>query len=294
MNQSVAKSFEISFLSASISRQVETCHSYELAPLFLKLFSNSQPVLEAGCGSGRWCGWLDSHGIAAEGIDWSRALRDRAAAEMPGCRFYAGDMADSGLPGGSYGGIMALGSIEHSLDGPRKALAEFHRLLRPDGVAVITAPHGGWLRLVSRAAAKPFEASKGLPWLRRLTGKAPLSEDASSLRDALRGTNAAWHPLCSLGEQGWSFYEYEFRPRQLHGFLTAAGFTVRSGFAAFPEEGLLHTFGRLAGHWNGTDARVELNAIGRLLRKILPTSLIGHMFCYVVEKPSAPLRKATR
>ncbi len=107
MNQAVADSFERSFLSAPLSKQIQDCDSYELAPLFLDLFSKSQPVLEAGCGSGRWCGWLQSHGIAADGVDWSQALCDRAAAAMPACRFYARDMSDTGLPANSYGGLMA-------------------------------------------------------------------------------------------------------------------------------------------------------------------------------------------
>ena len=68
--------------------------------------------------------------VPMRGVDWSQALCERAAAEMPACRFYALDMSDSGLPEGSYGGLMALGSIEHALDGPQKALAEFYRLLR--------------------------------------------------------------------------------------------------------------------------------------------------------------------
>lgn len=285
MNQAVAVAFERSFLSASIAKQIRDCDSYELAPLFLELFSQCQPVLEAGCGSGRWCGWLQEHGIAANGVDWSQALCERAAAEMPACRFYARDMSDSGLPEGSYGGLMALGSIEHALDGPQKALAEFYRLLRPKGIAVITVPYGSPVRLACRAVARRFEAAKASPFLRRLIGKSPLAPDAQSLGAARQGTIAAWHPRFSLSREGWSFYEYEFNERQLDRFLASAGFTVQRRFAAFVEEGLLHTFGRLAGSWNATDCRVELTALGRLLRRVLPASRVGHMLCYVVEKP---------
>ncbi|MBL8211086.1 MAG: class I SAM-dependent methyltransferase [Bryobacterales bacterium] len=286
MNQAVAIAFEKSFLSASLEQQIRGCDSYELAPLFLELFSKSQPVLEAGCGSGRWCGWLYGQGIAADGVDWSQALCDRAAAEMPGCRFYARDMADSGLPDGSYGGLMALGSIEHSLDGPGRALAEFYRLLRPSGVAVITVPYGGRLRRGCRALSQPLELAKGSRLLRRLTGKAPLAPQASTMGNARQGTNAAWHPQFALSLEGWSFYEYAFNRQQMDGFLAAAGFRIVRRFAAFTDEGLYHTFGRLAGRWNDAAARVDLTPAGRLLRKVLPTSLIGHMLCYVVKKPA--------
>jgi SAM-dependent methyltransferase len=288
MNQAVADSFERSFLSAPLSKQIQDCDSYELAPLFLDLFSQSQPVLEAGCGSGRWCGWLHAHGIAADGVDWSRALCDRANAEMPACRFYARDMADTGLPANSYGGLMALGSIEHAAAGPQKALAEFYRLLRPKGVAVITVPYGGQIRIAAQALIKPLQAARSAPILRRLAGKAPLEPSACSLAQARRETVAAWHPQFALNPNGWSFYEYQFNHHQLDPFITAAGFTILRRFTEFPDQGILHTFGRLAATWDHEQSRVNLNPLGRLLMKLLPHRQIGHMLCYVVEKPAAP------
>lgn len=286
MYQSIADAFEQSFLASPLSKHVRACDTYELASLFLDLFSNAQPVLEAGCGSGRWCAWLQQQGIAVDGVDWSQGLCRRAAQEIPGSRFYACDMSDTGLPGGSYGGLMALGSIEHTAAGPQKALAEFYRLLRPGGVAVVTVPYGASLRRWCRALSAPLRAAKGMRLLRQLTGKAPLAADARSLRSARQGTVAAWHPQFALTPQGWSFYEYEFSPRQLDAFVKAAGFTVQRRFAAFVDEGLYHTFGGLAGAWNGDEFRVELNPLGRLLRAILPDSVTGHMLCYVIEKPS--------
>lgn len=140
MSGEIAASFEKSFLSVPLTKQILDCDNYELAPLFRELFADAQPVLEAGCGSGRWCAWLQSHGVAADGVDWSPTLCERAAQEIPGSHFYARDMSDTGLPDGSYGGLLALGSIEHTADGPQKALVEFHRLLRPRGTAVVIRP----------------------------------------------------------------------------------------------------------------------------------------------------------
>ncbi len=289
MHQAIADSFEQSFLSSPLSKQIRACDSYELAPLFRDLFSSAQPVLEAGCGSGRWCGWLQSQGIAADGVDWSRGLCNRAASEIPQSRFFACDMSDTGLPHGAYGGLMALGSIEHTVEGPRKALAEFYRLLRPNGVAVVTVPYGSPLRRWSRALARPYHAAKGIPLLRRLTGKTPLSPSARSLRDARQGTVAAWHPQFALNHDGWSFYEYEFNSRQLDAFVSEAGFVIQHRFAAFVEEGLFHTFGRLAGSWNNDQFRVDLTPLGRLLRAALPASATGHMLCYVLARPAERL-----
>ena len=182
-------------------------------------------------------------------------------------------MSDTGLPDGAYGGLLALGSIEHTAEGPRKALAEFYRLLRPGGVAVITVPHGGWPRRWCRAVSRPYEAAKGVRLLRRLTGKRPLASDARSRRAARRGTVADRHPQFALNADVWSYYENEFNRQQLDRFPRDAGFAISDSFAAFAEEGPFHTFGRLAGRWNGEESRVDLTAPGRLL-------------CYVVTRPA--------
>lgn len=284
MNQEVANSFELGFLAVPLARQISECDAYELAPLFLELFAGRN-VLEAGCGSGRWCGWLDSHGIAADGIDWSRALCDRAQREIPQSRFFARNMEDSGLPEGSYSGLLALGSIEHAVAGPQKALAEFHRLLCPGGVAVITVPYGSPLRRAIRVFTNRMAAAKGLRLLRLMAGKPPLRPDAQTWRQARAAAVTAWYPRFALGPEGWSFYEYEFNSQQMDGFLHSAGFVIRRRFAAFADQGALHTFGRLAGRWNAANAQVDLTLAGRVLTRLLPSAWIGHMLCYVVEKP---------
>lgn len=281
MNEHVAQLFASGFLSQSLARQIADCDRYELTPLFLKLFRDHQPVLEAGCGSGRWCGWFQKNGIRSDGVDWSQELCDRAAQELAGSRFVACDMQNTPFEAGAYGGLIALGSIEHSAQGPLRTLQEFHRLLRPDGVAVITVPYGGRLRLGMLAMQKPLVALKACGFVRRLFGK---SSQGQSLKQARGEATAAWHPQFSFGATGWSFYEYIFTRRQMRQFLAEAKFAVVEEFAAFGDEGILHNFGRLAGKWNESRCDVDLTLLGKLLRKTIPVSMMGHMLCYVVKK----------
>lgn len=277
----VEQVFEKGFLSQSLAEQVGHCDRYELAPLFLQLFKDHQPVLEAGCGSGRWCAWFGKNGIRSDGIDWSAELCDRAAREIPGSRFFARDMARTGLETGSYGGLIALGSIEHVPEGPRAALREFHRLLRDDGAAVITVPFGGSLRRLLMVLAEPVLRLKASPLVRRLFRK---PHGGATLAAARRGTTARWFPRFVYGESGWHFYQYEFSPGQMREFLREAGFAVREEFAAFGNEGILHNFGRVAGRWNGARADVDFTPVGAVLRRILPVAWMGHMLCYVVAR----------
>ena len=50
----VSDGFESGFMERDWESQIKNCDDYFLTPLFLELLSAHQPVLEAGCGSGRW------------------------------------------------------------------------------------------------------------------------------------------------------------------------------------------------------------------------------------------------
>lgn len=283
INQPVADSFETGFLAHSLGQQVEQCERYELAPLFLRLFSdqNHQPVLEAGCGSGRWCAWFHQHAIRSDGVDWSQELCERAGRNMPHSRFVACDMAAMPFADWSYGGLIALGSIEHSIQGPQAILREFYRLLAPGGIAVITVPFGGGFRALFRHFKDPWLSFKASPWLRRFFGKAV---PGTSLAEARKCARTPWNPRFSHGDQGWFFFEYQFTKPHMRAFLDQAHFQVLDEFVAFGEEGILHNFGPLAAKWNEARGQVDLSTIGRIVQRVIPVRMMGHMLCYVVRK----------
>jgi SAM-dependent methyltransferase len=260
------------------------CDQYELANLFLDLFRNNQPVLEAGCGSGRWCGWFVQNDIQSDGIDWSNELCQRAQREIPKSRFIPCDMQQLPFKDSSYGGLIALGSIEHNPDGPMGALKEFHRVLQPESVAVITVPFGGSLRRIMRFLSRPIVAFKSNALIRHLFGKrVPVG---ATLAEAKQTTRVEWHPQFTLSEKGWYFYEYEFNAEQMRTLLTEAKLLIVREFVGFGNEGVLHNFGSLAGRWNEERNDVDFTVFGRLLRKTIPVSVCGHMLCYVVQKPA--------
>lgn len=277
----VSRSFEAGFLSHALGEQIDACDRYELAPLFLRCFRDCQPVLEAGCGSGRWCGWLHAQGIRCDGVDWSQALCDRAAREIPQARFFACDMSAVPVPEGVYGGLLALGSVEHTPTGPVAALREFRRLLRPGGLAIITVPYGSPLRRLAAPLSSLMLDIKAWPLVRRLFGRRVAG---APLAVARRGAARGWLPQFSYGEDGWFFYEYRFNKAQMQGFLADARLVIREEFVGFGDEGILHHFGHLAGRWNHERAAVDLTRIGRWLRATIPVSIAGHMLCYLVER----------
>jgi SAM-dependent methyltransferase len=266
----ISDQFERSFLDVPLEAQIRNCDHYELAPLFEKWLPSHQPVLEAGCGSGRWVAWFVRHGWRATGLDWSEALCARARKEIPGGEFIAGDMRKMPVPDGTFGSIVSLGALEHDVAGPRAGLEEYARVLRKGGIAIITVPHLGFVRRVTRG----LKAA-----LRPLLGKNP-----DARRYAHARTNQAW--ACDLMPDGtgWTFFQYIFTMQQMRAFFAASGFEVIEEFADFKNEGVLHNFGRIAGRYDHAAGRVVFTLAGRLLVAVLPPSCVGHMLCHVVRK----------
>lgn len=90
------------------------------------------PVADVGCGPGHVTAHLHGLGVDAFGIDLSAGMVGLAHREHPGLRFQVGSMTDLPLADTCLGGLLAWWSLIHVPDAvvPR-ALAEFHRVLRP-------------------------------------------------------------------------------------------------------------------------------------------------------------------
>ncbi|MBF0285941.1 MAG: class I SAM-dependent methyltransferase [Magnetococcales bacterium] len=275
-------SFEQGFLQVPLASQIQACDRYELAPLFESLLAPHQPVLEAGCGSGRWVGWFANKGWRTVGLDWSRTLCQVASQAVPNARFVAGDMREMPFADGSFGAILALGAVEHAIQGPEALLREFHRVLADQGVVILTIPQASRVRRWTALPHRALTGLKGNPFLRRCAGK-PVA-DGPSLTQIRQLTHAPWRPTFGYGPEGWFFYEYHFTMEQMRRFLEDQGFQVRRSFAAFKEEGLLHNFGRLCGVFDAREEAAKLNPVGKLLARILPTESVGLMACLVAVK----------
>ncbi|WP_367127287.1 class I SAM-dependent methyltransferase [Saccharothrix sp. HUAS TT1] len=96
------------------------------------------PVADVGCGPGLVTAHLRDFGLDAFGIDLSPRMVGIARRDHPGLRFEVGSMTDLDLPDGSVGGVLAFYSVIHVPDEEVPgALAHFHRVLRPGGVAML-------------------------------------------------------------------------------------------------------------------------------------------------------------
>jgi 2-polyprenyl-3-methyl-5-hydroxy-6-metoxy-1,4-benzoquinol methylase len=153
---------------------------YARAPLPIRMISASRlaiirrmvgehaglDVCEVGAGGGHVLRMFPHARLTA--IDVSGVFLDTARRNLAGydARFVKGEIDKLDLPAASYDRIICTEVLEHTVD-PAAILEAMARLLRPDGVIVITVPNDPLVRrvkgLVRRTPVARF-LDRGLDW----------------------------------------------------------------------------------------------------------------------------------
>ena len=110
-------------------------------------------VLDLGCGTGRHTAWLAEAGARVTAVDFSEMMLEQARRKLPGgdVRFVVHDLHDPlPLEATSFDAVVSGLVLEHlrDLDG---FFREVHRVLRPRGLAVVSAMHPAMFLRDSRA-----------------------------------------------------------------------------------------------------------------------------------------------
>jgi SAM-dependent methyltransferase len=94
--------------------------------------------LDVGCGTGFHVARLRDRGFDVVGLEPGEELRRRAQANNPGATIVDGDVEDMRFEDHSFDGVLAIEVIRH-VPHPGMAVREICRVLRPGGMAIITA-----------------------------------------------------------------------------------------------------------------------------------------------------------
>jgi len=114
-------------------------------------------LLEAGCGPGIMLPELLAMGFEVQATDISSEMLRRARQRMHGhplaarCRIGSADLERLPFPDAFFDAVLAMGVLEY-LPNYAHALREMSRVLRPGGVAVLTAPNRASAYHVTRGA----------------------------------------------------------------------------------------------------------------------------------------------
>jgi len=109
---------------------------------------SGQCWLDAGCGTGTLARWLaERQGCSVIGVDASPEMIAQCD-PIPGVEFgVIKDICELGFAGGKFDGILCSSVLEY-LDSPETALAELRRVVRDDGLLLVSVPNSHfWTRL---------------------------------------------------------------------------------------------------------------------------------------------------
>jgi ubiquinone/menaquinone biosynthesis C-methylase UbiE len=97
--------------------------------------------LDAGCGTGTLARFLANRkGCKVLGVDASEAMIPRCVPATDTEFRQIGDICETGLPNASFEGVLCSSTLEYVPD-PLAALRELRRVLRPNGLLLVSVPN---------------------------------------------------------------------------------------------------------------------------------------------------------
>ncbi len=105
---------------------------------FMEQLPENARVLDAGCGAGIPISQMLSERFQVTGVDFSEAQIELAKQNVPNAQFLCQDMTKLDFPESTFDGITSYYAIIHIPRQEHQALlANFHRMLKPGGVALL-------------------------------------------------------------------------------------------------------------------------------------------------------------
>lgn len=289
-DETLARTVAFDFTRANLQDLIAGCASDPLLAIVERWFAPGARVLEAGAGSGKWLKALDGRGYAVEGIEINAANIERFRAVWPDIPFTQGDVERLPYDDAAFDAVLSLGVVEHLIDGPERALADMHRVLKPGGTMILTVPDANLSFRLERVKDWAFHRLYAWETLRRLLGKRPATYSRDGERRRMeaigRRRRAGWPIKFGFApDQGRNFYEYRFTAGQIAGLIESAGFETIAVQRLYHADRAYQLFGCAAGRAEA-NRPIALNRFGRGLLAALPPNWSNHMVLVVARRPA--------
>lgn len=138
--------WDASWKTADLKAAIEAVSHSILARYAERYFRPGSLVLEAGCGPGHFLFHFRDRGHRPLGVDFATTTLRRLRDVDPDLPIIKGTVGGLPLRDNSVDAYYSGGVVEHFEEGPHGPLREAWRVLRPDGVALITVPHVNLIR----------------------------------------------------------------------------------------------------------------------------------------------------
>ncbi|MBI5530079.1 MAG: class I SAM-dependent methyltransferase [Candidatus Doudnabacteria bacterium] len=220
-----------------IAQKINDCEINPSTPFMYKYMPKDGLILEAGCGLGQFVKFLSDKGYSIKGIEINEDAVRAANKAFPNLDIISGDVAKLPYPDAMFDGVLSLGVVEHFIEGPKEALKEMFRVMKPGGTALICVPDFNKLRQFKHL----FGLDKADFYLRQIYYKLKGIKVNKIRQSKEVRINYLYNRWPAAGD----FYEYRFKHNQFDSLLEKAGFKIIVRAPIDQLGGMYHEFGGL-------------------------------------------------
>ena len=136
------------WLMEDIPDHFALCEDELILPVLTEYLPTGVPILDAGCGLGRWVAHLRTRGSNVIGMDRSEAALDAGRQFAESLPAACADVQTAPFGDNTFGAVISVGVAEHFERGPEAVFAETLRILKPGGRFFLAVPSTNLFRRV--------------------------------------------------------------------------------------------------------------------------------------------------
>lgn len=196
--------WEDNWAAGEFEKAVSFCAVDPLRPLFEKYLRPDSLMLEGGCGMGNYVSYYSARGFRVIGLDFAKKALQTLRSRQPHLKLCGGDVSRLPFADKTFDLYYSGGVVEHFEGGADEALEEAKRVLKDDGVLLISVPYHSPLRSI----LSPLYRGE---WQKVIESRV----DTPNVRDQKL------------------FFQYAYRPSEFRNMLSDAGLEVidKQGYA---------------------------------------------------------------
>lgn len=150
--------WEGNWAATEFEKAVSFCSIDPLRPLFEKYLRPDSLMLEGGCGTGNYVAYYSARGYRVVGLDFAQRALKTLKVRQPNLSLCGGDVSRLPFADKIFDLYYSGGVVEHFEGGPERSLLEARRVLKDDGVLMVSVPYHSPLRRI----LAPFRKSEWL------------------------------------------------------------------------------------------------------------------------------------